>query len=299
MTSRSVVAAALVAACGNYSDVDIEFIEAIPTSSQIHLSLPSPSGGQALCATAESDAFTSAQTEGGEINQGIGDMLDLVDLVRTVAPTKRETGERIWGPFADTTHSGFRDMITMQQVDGGYSYDFEIQPDGASDWTPIITGQFNGGTAATGSGEIILHFDNAAALGINKPTDPTQPFDVSYDLGANPQTIDLSLAGAGLQLLAADYSYQLYADGHGEFAFEIIENGDTATWTVDFQASGAGEGTAVFQLASGGSVQIVECWDATACLDYVDDPGNYTKQPGCSPSTSCLIGKASSCPASG
>lgn len=135
-SGASLLAVAALSACGNYSDLQVQFIEALPTSSQVHLSIPLPAGGQALCSTTTSDALANAQDAGGAINGGIEFVLNLVDFVIKLPPTKRESGELVWGPVRDSNHPLFDDMITMTEVDGGLSYDFEMQRKGGTTWTP-------------------------------------------------------------------------------------------------------------------------------------------------------------------
>src|SRR5438477_130291 len=71
-----------------------------------------------------------------------------------------------------------------------------------------------------GTGRMTLHFETAAALGINKPTDPTGPMRIYYDRFEDPHTISLDLTSStGFGLVSFDYGYAGYADGHGRFDY--------------------------------------------------------------------------------
>ncbi|MHB8420581.1 MAG: hypothetical protein ACYDCL_21110 [Myxococcales bacterium] len=296
---RSLVEFALVAAlaaCGNYSDLDIPFYEALPAASQLHVAVPS-AAGQAVCSTATSDALSNAQSVGGSLNTGLEDILGLVDLIKSLPPSKRGAGTRQWGPWSDTPHPGFDIQVSMVEADGGFGYELDEGPSASKVFTPLLTGSFSGGEAATGAGTLSLDFATAWSLGIAKPTDPHGPLVVDYDLGSDPETIDLTLTQAGLSLQAFRYQYALWRDGHGRFVFQFQDPaGDVVLSTVDFLGDGSGEATTTGTLASGATATVAECWDASACLSYLNDPQNFTKQPGCAAGSPCDFGDAGACP---
>ena len=179
-------------------------------------------------------------------------------------------------------HPDLVDKVTMDQLDGGFSYQFDSEFFGGTAWTTILTGQFSGGEAATGSGSMALDFAASSSLGISQPNEPvTGSLTVNYDLGSDPQTIELNTTAASSQLQAFDYNYQRFADGHGSFVFELVNPaGDVLKTTVQFLADGSGKATVVATLVSGASGSLVECWDPSACVDYLDDPFNVTRQCG-------------------
>jgi hypothetical protein len=283
-------------ACGNYSDEDIPFYEALPASSQLHVTIPA-ANGQAICATHTSIALAAAQSAGGDINGGLEDILNLVDLIKSVPPSKREPDSRSWGPWNDTTHPGFETQVSMTEVDGGFTYDLDEGPKSTGDFSPLLTGSFSGGEAATGSGSLSLDFQTAWTLGIEASTDPHGPMTVDYDLGSDPQSIDLSLADAGLSLQAFDYHWLHASGGDGKFSFLWQDaSGDVLTWTVTFHGDGSGVASATGTTSAGASVTVTECWDSSACVDYLQDPGNFTRAPECAANSPCTIGSPSACP---
>jgi hypothetical protein len=286
-----------LAACGNYSDLDIPYFEALPASSQVQVAVPAASS-QAVCSTATSDALADAQTAGGNMNTGIEDILALVDLIKALPPAKREPTSRQWGPWNDGKHPGFQTQVTMSEVDAGFTYELEEGPTGSATFTPLITGGFSGGEAADGGGSLTLDFNAAWTLGIADPTDPHGPLSVSYDLGSNPETIGVTLTQAGLSLQAFSYQWSRWTDGHGSFLFELQDpEGDVLTWKVSFLGDGSGSAIATGTSTSGASVTVTECWDSSACISYLNDPGNFSHQATCPANGPCDIGSSSACPA--
>ncbi len=90
----SALAVAALAACGTYSDLDIPFYEALPAGSQLRVNLPAGSSSQALCATSASDALSTERAVGGNINSSIKLILDVIDLVKSLPPSKRGASAR-------------------------------------------------------------------------------------------------------------------------------------------------------------------------------------------------------------
>ncbi|HEY6099238.1 MAG TPA: hypothetical protein VIW03_07395, partial [Anaeromyxobacter sp.] len=57
---------------------------------------------------------------------------------------------------------------------------------------------------------------------------------------------------------------------------------------------GAGRASVNFVGAGGGTGSFRQCWDPTACLVYVDDPGGYSCGGG---PGACNLGAVGDCPA--
>src|ERR1700737_5464051 len=103
----------LACACGNLSNEDIAFVEAIPQKQQLHVQVPQGATSQNLCAIGPADIFTSAKTPGVSTNAGARAIVALVDAIRTVTPTSRGEDSRTWGPFADKDHPDVRIKVVM------------------------------------------------------------------------------------------------------------------------------------------------------------------------------------------
>ncbi len=283
---RAILAAASAlalgaAGCGNWSNEDIAFVEALPTSSALRVALPQPAG-QALCGPpGASDIWAFAKPTGDGFNAGVDALLTLVDLVKQATPTTRRSDARVWGPFPDGSHPGNEIRVTMTRSqdaagDITYSYAFEVRPTGG-EFLPagvIIDGTFTGGSAKNGRGSLTIHFDRSWALGMAKPTDPTSPMTVEYDRTGDPRTLSLDLtAGSGFGLASFDYGYAGYASGKGLFHYKLTF--DAGDYVVDawFDATGAGIAFVQADLNAlpNQTFAFDECWDSAGCVTNVDD----------------------------
>jgi hypothetical protein len=302
--ARGIATLILACACGNLSNDDIAFVEAIPQKQQLHVEVPQGSASQNLCAIGTADVFTSAKTTGVSINAGVDAILAMVDAIRTVTPTSRGDDSRTWGPFADQDHPDVRIQVVMvRELDATltpWRWIYTISgAKAAGPFLPILEGEFFGAQARKGIGRLTLHFENSTALGINKPGDPAFPARIHYDLSGEPHTISLDLT-AGVNafgLISFDYWFAGYADGHGQFdyAFPDPKNGCTVFVTTFFNAQGAGRD--VFRTRCAGilSGDVKQCWDPGGCLTFVDDPFSLTALClGITPP--CLLGSFAQCP---
>jgi len=303
--ARGIAALILACACGNLSNEDIAFVEAIPQKQQLHVQVPQGSAAQNLCAIGPADVFTSAKTTGASINAGVDAILAMVDAIRAVTPTSREDDSRTWGPFADQDHPDVRIKVVMvRELDAmltPWRWIYTISgAKAAGPFLPVLEGEFFGAQARKGSGRVTLHFENTTNLGINQPTDPAFPARIYYDLSGDPHTISLDLT-AGVNafgLISFDYSFAGYADGHGQFdyAFADPKNGCTNFVTTFFNAKGAGRD--VFRARCGliTYAGFKQCWDPGGCLTFVDDPFALTAAClGIIPP--CILGSLAQCPA--
>ncbi len=289
----------LSCACGNLSNQDLAFLEAIPQKDQLHVVVPA-NGAPPACALGTADIWNSAKSTGDSINAGVDNILALVDAIRAQPPTARDTDSRTWGPFPDQGRAGVDIRVNMsRELDASgtpwrWIYDIAARR-APGDFLPIIEGEFFGAQARNGIGRLVVHFENSWTLQINQPTDPKYPMRIYYDLSSDPHTVSLDLtSGAGFGLVGFDYGYAGYADGHGRFDYAIPQNGCTVEVTTYFNAQGAGRD--VFRVACPlGLVYgpVEQCWDRSACLVYVNDPFAWT--PICN-GKPCLLGSASQCP---
>jgi len=293
----------LLCACGNLSNEDVAFLSAIPRKQELHVEVPPGSSAQTLCAIGSADVYANAKTTGNSLNAAVDSILDLVDAIRRVTPSERDADSRTWGPFPDQQHAGvITKAVMLRELDATrtpwhwlYSINAARPP---GDFVPILSGEFFGAESSGGVGRIIVHFDNAATLQINKPSDPTFPLRIYYDRGGDPRTVSVDLT-AGVNafgLVSFDYGFASYSDGHGQFdfAFPDPKNGCTVQVTSFFNAAGAGRN--VFRAVCGPFVfgDVKQCWDAGGCLTFVDDP--FALTAACNGIAPCLLGSAAQCP---
>jgi hypothetical protein len=306
--NRLLAAAALAAlsACGNYSTEDLRFALALPLRNDLQVAVPTPAaaaGALGTCATRPADAWLKAKPASDGINAGVDWILELVDRVRAISPSHREADRREWGPFPDARHPGVEVRVVMTRswpagADGppAFAYAFEARPVGSADWTTIIDGTFVGASAEAGTGTIAVWFDRITTLQMQDASTPTGVAIVAYDRASEPRTTELRLkdtSQGGFGLDRFDYAWAGYVDGSGRFVFAVPK--DFNVWTMDagFDAAGRGRGRGTFR-GIFTVYQVDECWDADACLVYVDDPANVSCPAG---TGSCSLGSLAACPA--
>ena len=302
----SLLVFAALSGCGNLSNDDLQFIAAIPHAQNLHVSVPAQSSSQALqvrsaCPLGRADSWVASQATGEKINSGVDGIIALVEVIRGVAPTTRpDPTTRTWGPWLDSKHPGVSYQVIMTRNDNAdatpysFEYTFNGQLSGGL-WLPILTGTFFGAQAVSGAGFITIHFDNALALGTSQSTDPKVPVYFSYDLMGNPHTI--AAHTPEFQANPFNYGFAGYEDGHGRFDYSFDSPNNFAHYFVQawFTKAGAGKGEIDVNTFFGSAGQITECWDANACLGYINDPNNLLKLclAGIAP---CTQGDAASCP---
>jgi len=312
-TELAAAALLLLAGCGNWSNEDLRFYAALPTRQELHVAVPgaaatSAVAGGPLALTAACGALGDAETwlwakpTSDKLNASVDWVLGLVEVVRRVTPTSRLDDARIWGPFDDDKHPGneMRISIVRSWPDGReaaplHTYAFEARRKaGGAAFTPIISGSFAGPSAGAGHGSLTLAFDAIWALGMADDTSPRGAMEIAYDRRVEPRTVGLSLVQSpGFGLVQFDYAFQGWADGRGHFTYAFRDAaGNLVSVKAGFEAAGAGRGLSTFRAAGGATGQFAQCWDAAACLVWVDDPNDYScGRAGCSG------GAVSACPA--
>jgi len=299
--AAAAAAALALSGCGTFSNEDLRFLAALPTNAELRVAVPAQGtpGGLTACSTRSADVWLWAKPTSDHLNAGVDWVLALVDAVRKVPPTHRGADTREWGPFDDRKHPGMEVHVTMLRTYpvalGGapeHAYAFEARPKGTAPWTPIISGTFRHASATTGSGTIALFFDNVWQLQIADADSPHGTMRIGYDRTSEPRTTDLSLAQEGFNLVQFDYGWAGYADGQGAFDYAFKDApGNLLTVAAGFDAGGRGRAQVAFTGALGATGSFRQCWDANACLVYVDDPANLS-----CPSAPCSLGIVGDCP---
>jgi hypothetical protein len=194
--------ALLVGACGNYSNEDLEFMNAVPTSDGLTVNLPPTpisTGNEA-----ELSAATHDQVRG--FNGLIGNVMAYVEAVRSYEPTSRGRDDqgresRTWGPVPATDEqtkapNGWQWRFVMSRYSDPatkFHYQFELQPIDAGDgvWTTFISGDFDAAVGLRrGNGNFLVDFASLRNDGY--------PF--TY---ANPD--DAKLASVAITYATADF----------------------------------------------------------------------------------------------
>jgi len=288
------------AGCGNWSNEDIAFVEALPTSQALKVALPAPAG-QALCGPpGPSELWGWAKPTGDAFNGAVDFLLGFVDLVKGYEPTTRNQDRRVWGPFADSKHPGNEIRVVMTRAwENGrpvYTYTFEARPGG--EFQPVIEGHFTGGSARTGKGDLTIHFGTLRDLGMNETdSDPQGDMVIGYDRTADPRTVSLDLSHepqGGFELTGFDYGYAGYSSGKGLFHYQLQFAAGYYVVDAWFDDTGAGKAFVEAHLDAlpNQTFAFDECWDAASCITFVHDPDGVSQlcPGGVCPAGECPVG---------
>jgi hypothetical protein len=321
-TSLTVVLALLAVGCGTWSNEDIRFLAALPTTEELRVELPAglaavaeasgagPGVGRVAAVTLPwcapnptAETWLWAKPTSDRLNTSVDWVIGLVDVVRRYPPTTRAEDARTWGPFDDDQHPGVQLRVVIVRSwpagpDGPveHAYAFEARRKALGEpFTAILSGTFVGASSLRGRGGLLLAFDRIRALGMNDPDSPTGEMRVAYDRSADPRTTQLTLAQSpGFGLAQFDYGFEGYADGRGRLSYAFVNDaGDRVEVAAEWTPIGAGQADIRFYPASAGgaSVGYHQCWDFRACLTYSDDVSGYSCGGG-----SCAFGAPSDCP---
>ncbi len=285
------LAAASVAAagCGNYSNEDLEFMAAVPTTTQLAVELPA-----AVNTTVEAELAKRTHDTIATVKDTLASVLGLVDGIRTFEPTSRTSDGRVWGPYPDQKHPGWSWKLVVTRT-SPTTFVFELDTQGASDWLQFLTGSFDGqGGARQGSGSFTANFSLVRASGFPLDDSSMNLADLAiayqnYDLAGSPVKVTMSIdsvtpAADGASTL--NIAYEIFTDRSGQMAFTLTGNliPGPAIETVDVNSQwlGSGAGAASLVVAAGdalGSKQ-TECWDSGFAATYNDKPWSPAEDVG-------------------
>lgn len=310
-----VVGAAVQSACGNYSNEDLEFMNALPQTDDVALASPLRAAGRLAD---EDDALKTTIKVTAAVNASALGALAFVDKVRTVYPTAREQNTRIWGPFPDDKNPGWQvelRMTRMLAVDGltphfGYemvmiapspiNFGTDVAPRSE---TQVLGGWFEStGRARGGVGALVLtpkeaRDAGAAAKDLEKLVTET----IDYDNRTWPRVLDVSItneppADPKTEAESATYHYERVQNGDGGMRFSFLQDsvpGPLGVETLEMasQWRGTGEGQAKVSVLAGDGMGFnwTDCWDATSRTAYDNRPVNGAPSVVGDPAT-CAFG---------
>jgi hypothetical protein len=284
-----VLVVAALSACGDLSQEDLLFRAAVPAKDIVALTVPGvpddggDDDGQALSACADGDLRCTASEIARGFNGLTFTLLDVVDAVVTLPPSRREPGRRVWGPHFDLEKGrSFRFEMVRQPLseggDGG-TYTFclhdaagRVSDDEVADldcgsaddvMQNIFSGAFQpsdvaGDGARLGKGT--LRFEAEKVQRVDGGDRFARALDFAFDNTADEVHIDV--VASGVPVVAdierdAGYSFDKDADGAGRFQFEFFTdlvsdgrlipapNPEHVTLTARWRADQAGRATGV------------------------------------------------------
>jgi hypothetical protein len=309
MTSeRKVLSMALVLAaltgCGNYSNEDLEFMNALPEGDALRAEMPAVSPALSPEDEAELSKMTHDTTRG--FNALLGGLVNIVDLVRSLPPTSRTRDSRTWGPFdPDRRKLINRDwvtrMIMRRNLENPQQFDYEISVhkigNGDLDWPVLIRGWFLAGQSARrGRGHVELVTAGPRAGGMDlTELGMLDHLEIDYDTSDDSRvTVDMTITNMLGPLQTEPtmviYSYLANAAGQGEMTFDVFGNlfGTAAiehmNVTSRWRSSGEGRAQATIVSGDGMGLQQTQCWSSSFEQTYNDKPWLIEENFGGDPS---------------
>lgn len=258
-------AGGLAGGCGNYSNEDLEYMNALPHRDDLSANLKSP---LVIENEAELSKFTHDTTR--DFN-GVLEFLDNVELIRSFPPTSRGPQSRTWGPVP-AAQGGWqwRFVVTRDPtMPERFVYFFELQrlTDAPGDWAALVVGSFEAATGVRrGVGQFSIQ--TGALRQRSFPFGPDVGFEtitVSYDTVGFPVRVEMFIDAVNAE---ADYQYEAHEDGHGSMRFRlrgdlvhVTTAEDELSITSRWLPSGAGRADAIVTLGDAMGGTRTQCWN--------------------------------------
>lgn len=283
LLALSVLVLCAAAGCGgDFSNEDLEFLNALPERQMLAAALPgAPRNAaaldgsvQALALGEQSKLYADTRNASDNFNKGVDGLLTLLEAIRGVPPTTREPGKRTWGPFPDDKHPGLEVRFQMTRTLRRFQYTLQYRARGQGEeaWWTLIQGRFDAEAGIRrGEGEVQLLVREARERGY--PTGDLALLDtlsIGYQTLSAPIRVQEILDFApGANLEQVRYTYRAFPDGPGEISFTMagiqatpgtaLETLDiTSRWTADQ----GGIGTVLIRSGDYAGARKTECWDA-------------------------------------
>ena len=281
-STLAVLAVTAFAACGNYSNEDLEFMNAVPAAADITAKIP-----RNLMPANEAELSRDTHNVIAAFN-GALEFLDGADFIRTFQPTSRVPNGRVWGPFPMREHPGWQMRFTMTRDPATpemFSYRFEVQPIGAGDdaWILFINGGFlaTGGGARKGMGHFTMQADELreANFGIRPDADLNlfKDLTVMYSTAAYPISVQMRMRlypkGDLTNELVINYRYEEQENGQAAMEFSGTDSTTGAALSVKSRWLATGRGRAD-AYATDGTVSgtWTQCWNDMFVATYNYSP---------------------------
>ncbi len=232
------VSALAAIGCGNWSNKDLEFLNALPVSSDLSSKLPgagsssqglSSSDGQRRDPLANGEAsklYADTQKASTDFNGILSSMLGTLEFVRSIAPTRRETDLRVWGPYPDSKHPGFDFQVVVSRVDAeNFAWAMQSRKRG-EDFFDAANGHFKANTGIRrGQGTFAIHLKEIRAH-FPLPGIPAEleEIEVGYVTDMFPVRVDMHFVfsqGKPTRLSEIGYVYLEQEDHSGSMHFQL------------------------------------------------------------------------------
>ncbi|MFP2928760.1 hypothetical protein ACLESO_26900 [Pyxidicoccus sp. 3LG] len=280
------------AACGgDFSNDDLEYLNALPRREDLAAKLrPNSEGRAGGGLTARKTALAVNLGEASEVvgdtdetgikfNQSVDGLLTFLENIRDVPPTSREPDRRVWGPFRDDKNPGFDVRFVMERDAVRFDYRLEYRRTGEDDlqWWPFLSGFFLADAGIRkGTGEVSLDVKRARQENLRNDLGLLDRLDILYQTKALPTRVELAFTPLGSQTEPIRYIYREAEGGLGEMTFRVpgmdlvlggrLEDVELTTrWAPD------GRGMGVLLVLDGDikGAQYTECWNALGRVTFI------------------------------
>jgi hypothetical protein len=292
------------AACGNYSNEDLDFQLALPQQSDI--------GANTQLAKARvnsAEYYRDTRNAITTFNTMVTDLLGLIEHVRGYPATSRQGNRRIWGPFPDKYPTWqirvVMDRSSVSQTLLHMDYWVQVRPVGTDDsaWVSFLAGSYSSsGSARTGTGDIHLLASDARDATYPVDDDPglaeLDHLDVHYENTAYPLRVTMTIVNLPkASTRSGIYDYSENQDGSGSMTFDWQGTTDAgvsiaAKMKAQWLGSGAGRADVTGHLTANtsGSATLLgtDCWGVDTVASYSFRAGQ-TSAPPLNDPAACLF----------
>ncbi|MCP3165574.1 hypothetical protein LZ199_21950 [Myxococcus sp. QH3KD-4-1] len=288
---------ALAACGGDFSNDDLEFLNALPQREDLSVTTPgermgggtgqrlvrqgkvgSPSALMEKLGDASALVGNTDET-GRDINESIGGILDSVESITRLTPTKREPNRRVWGPILGKNDMEFDTRFVMTREGERFEYQTQYRRvgGGENDWWSFLEGTFQAdGGVRKGTGRLSIDWKRAREEEWLFSVDFLDGQEIRYQTQRLPTQVELEYFGPLPDIFPGRYMYREAEGDLAEMTFEmrgtdfvpggLPENVALVTrWAPD------GRGTALLEILSGDIVgaKYTECWDAQGRVTFI------------------------------
>jgi hypothetical protein len=294
-TTVLVLAFVGLGACGNYSNDDLEYMNAVPAGNQLVATLPAYSA--ALPVASEAELAQTTHNVTNQFNQMLDGTLGGVDAIRSYEPSRRTATSRTWGPFKSDQQIGWDWRLIVSHDDPQstvftYELDVENTADTSAGWLTFVSGSFDASEEVrkgNGSMKVTTQPLTDAGFPFDQGTAPFTMLTVTYSTLNYPITVDMEIdrtADALNPVTSVVYSYLGQADGSGQMSFTLTGNLvigpaiETVAVVSGWLPTGAGEATETVEQGDGAGLTQTECWDTSFAATYNSKPWATTENVG-------------------
>ena len=288
MTSKSVLpegkplAATLVllltlGACGNYSNEDLEFLNAVPAAQDLSAEIPRK---PLLTEEAELAALTHDTVA---VFNGALEFLKTADVIRTYPATSRIPNGRIWGPVPMVENPGWQWRFTvtrLMEMPERFDYAFQVQRIGSDpdDWIDFISGWFRAVNGVRkGTGHFEMKTDDLRVAGFpirpNLKGETLKELIVDYSTESFPTNVSMTVTMykdlTFMTWFTIDITYEAQANGQGAIEFLGTDSAGNSIGVVSrWLATGRGRADATVTVGPVTGQKRTQCWNDSFVETY-------------------------------